>query len=781
VERPISITSARELKELIAMAYLVQAEGENEPQISDSGDLLRRLGAVTLHPHQRSAARRLRAAINEFGGALLSDEVGMGKTFVALALARKFRRCIIVGPATLRDMWSEQAWRTGMQIPFLSFEALSRGHRTDGPFDLVIIDEAHHLRNRSTARYRHLSRIVMRSNVLMLTATPIHNTRRDLDALLALFLGSRAESLTRSEIARCIVRRQVESAGLSNRIPPAEALIWKEIEDDDVIPGELLSLPAPVPVRGGGDGGVLVARSLLRQWCSSDAALASALRRRLGRSIALSDALESGRYPSEQELSAWSLAEDSIQLAFPSLVASPVGDGAALLATLRVHADALRRILSLIGNRHRRDAARAEIIRQIRGAHPGVPVVAFSQYAETVRALFREFRTERGVAVLTASGAGVAGGAITRREALARFAPMASHAKPPRSIDRIDLLLATDLLSEGVNLQDAGVVVHLDLPWTAARLEQRMGRVRRLGSVHRRVHAYAIRPSTAAESLIRLEDTIRTKIHETEQSVGGSRPLLPAEELSRCEPGNLCDPITAIERIRSILNDWGAVTSPQIDDRRELTKNAIHVAATLSTRSGFLALCAHGSALTLLTSQEGGLSDGPNEILEALLSMDGEAARPESSTVAEAQERLHSWFRMMGTIGPTERRAAGVARSRRKVLRRISASVQNARPHTRQRLMNLAERAREAVLGRLGAAAESGLLDLVSSDMAEEEWLRAIVQHAESGDDSDARAVDDYRRAPRWRVIAILLLVGSEARNVTRQCGDSRKGTLTGF
>ncbi|HEY3257287.1 MAG TPA: helicase-related protein, partial [Gemmatimonadaceae bacterium] len=543
-----------------------------------------------------------------------------------------------------------------------------------------------------------------------------------------------------------IVRRQVESAGLSNRIPEAEALIWKEIEDDDVIPGELQSLPAPVPIREGGDGGVLVARSLLRQWCSSDAALASALRRRLARSIALGDALESGRYPSEQELSAWTFADDSVQLAFPSLVASPIGDGAALLATLRVHADALRRILSSLGNGHRRDAMRADIMRQIRGAHAGVPIVAFSQYAETVRALFRELRSERGVAALTASGARVAGGAITRREALDRFAPMGSGAKPPRNIDRIDLLLTTDLLSEGVNLQDAGVVVHLDLPWTAARLEQRMGRVRRLGSIHRRVHAYAIRPSAAAETLIRLEETIRTKMHEAEQSVGGPRSLLPAEKPSRRERGKLCDPITAVERIRSILHDWGTVTSHEIDRWLEPTSDAIHVAATSSKRSGFLALCANGSDLTLLTSEGRGLSDSPNEILEALLSMGGKATMPESSAIAEVQERLHSWFRMTGTIGPTERRAAGVARSRRKALRRISASVQNARPHTRQRLMNLAERARNVILGRLGAAAESELLDLASSDMSEEEWLRAIVEHAAPGDDANGRSVDDFRR-----------------------------------
>ena len=46
----------------------------------------------------------------------------------------------------------------------------------------------------------------------------------------------------------------------------------------------------------------------------------------------------------------------------------------------------------------------------------------------------------------------------------------------------VDLLIATDLLSEGLNLQDASVVVHLDLPWTAARLTQRIGRVWRVGA-----------------------------------------------------------------------------------------------------------------------------------------------------------------------------------------------------------------------------------------------------------------------------------------------------------
>jgi superfamily II DNA or RNA helicase len=751
VEQPVEVVSAPELRELIARAYLAQGESADD-------DFPRRMGSVTLHPHQFSAARRLLAAIEEFGGALLSDEVGMGKTFVALAIARQFRSSIVVGPAALRDMWSEQARRAGVELPFLSLESLSRKRHAGKQFDLVVIDEAHHFRNPSTARYRHVARMVMRSKVLLLSATPIHNSRRDLASLLALFIGSRAESLTGPEIGRCVVRRQIESAGLSDRIPEAEALVWKEIEDDDVIPRELLSLPPPVPVRDGGDGGALVARSLLRQWCSSDAALESALRRRLARSIALRDALECGRYPSEQELAAWTFAEDSVQLAFPLLVASPVGDGTALLDALNAHDKALRRILTLITSDHHRDAMRAEVMTQIRSAHRGVSVIAFSQYAETVRALFHELRTERGVGSLTATAARVAGGAITRREALARFAPVATGVKAPRYIDRIDLLLTTDLLSEGVNLQDAGVVVHLDLPWTAARLEQRIGRVRRLGSVHRRVQAYGIRPSTAAEALISLEKTIRTKMREAQQTVGAARPLLP-EETPDDGRSSQSDPITALERIRSILEGWCSNASRVASDSSHRANDRLRVAATASKANGFLALGFDGSRLRLLACEENRVTESPKEILRVLLNADGEDVSPPSPAIAQAQERLRSWFQLTSTVGSSSLETANVARVRRKALRRISSAVESARPHVRQQLLNLAEHARVAVLGTLGAAGESDLLAFASSELSDEKWLQAVIQGAAPRDKSDLTS--SVQPAREGRIIALLLLDNS--------------------
>src|SRR5438309_4403210 len=72
-------------------------------------------------------------------------------------------------------------------------------------------------------------------------------------------------------------------------------------------------------------------------------------------------------------------------------------------------------------------------------------------------------------------------------EVLFGFAPRSSEAPPSRATDRFDLLVATDVLAEGVNFQQARHIVNYDLPWNPMRLVQRHGRVDRIGSQHSRV------------------------------------------------------------------------------------------------------------------------------------------------------------------------------------------------------------------------------------------------------------------------------------------------------
>src|SRR4029079_11189500 len=127
------------------------------------------------------------------------------------------------------------------------------------------------------------------------------------------------------------------------------------------------ALPPPLPPSDGGDGGALLAWSLVRRWASSQGALAAALRRRLARAAALAAALESGRHPSRAELAAWAFAGDAMQLAFPELVASAASSRVTdLLAVVRAHEQPARALLEKMRHAADLDAARAARLAELR-------------------------------------------------------------------------------------------------------------------------------------------------------------------------------------------------------------------------------------------------------------------------------------------------------------------------------------------------------------------------------------------------------------------------------
>src|SRR5690348_6451121 len=112
------------------------------------------LGDVVLYPHQRRAIARLEALLRVANGGMLADATGLGKTFVALAIAAKFRRTLVITPAALLQAWRDAAERTRTSPMLTSMERLGRGSiPRSGMYDLIIIDEAHHFRNARTKRY----------------------------------------------------------------------------------------------------------------------------------------------------------------------------------------------------------------------------------------------------------------------------------------------------------------------------------------------------------------------------------------------------------------------------------------------------------------------------------------------------------------------------------------------------------------------------------------------------------------------------------------------------
>jgi hypothetical protein len=305
---------------------------------------------------------------------------------------REAERPLLVMPASLRVMWRDALRSAGARAESVSYSALSRGNVPAGDFDLIVLDEAHHARTASTLRYAALASLAAESRVLLLTATPVHNRRAELCSLFALFLGARAYAMSDADYAALIVRRERRDVEGAVALPDAPAPEWIHVRDDAPLLRELLALPPPLPPSDGGAGGVLLTWSLLRQWASSRAALAGALRRRIARGIALEAALEAGRYPDRRELRAWSAADDAIQLAFPQLVAGPVEEPGSLLTRVREHLRAVRTLLVRVRSSSEVDESRAQAIRDVRARHPGETGLAFSQYTDTVLALFAELR-----------------------------------------------------------------------------------------------------------------------------------------------------------------------------------------------------------------------------------------------------------------------------------------------------------------------------------------------------------------------------------------------------
>ncbi len=713
MDRRLRLESAAVVKATIAR--LILAETPSPASV----------GSISLQPHQISAVARLRSALDNFNGALLCDDVGMGKTYVATAVAQQYSRCLVVAPAALVTMWSEALATTGVAAEMLTFEALSRADVNDllrrqdaivenKPYELVVVDEAHHVRNPATNRYFALASLARGARVVLLSATPIHNRRADLVALLSLFLGSRARTMSSGELARCVVRREHSQLEGAFAIPKVEPATHHELPDSPRLVDELMNLPPPVPVREGGLAGVLLGRGLVHQWASSEAALHEAVRRRIARATALCSSLESGTYPTACELETWIYSDGALQLGFPELLAAPTGNRAELLAAVRVHLEALRVFHGRSAFRTRVDAERVRIMNEIREAHASAKIVAFAQYSETVSMLFRRLVVGGRVAMLTSHGARVAGGVLTRREAICRFAPRASHAPPPRAADTVDLLLTTDLLSEGVNLQDAEVVVHLDVPWTLARMEQRVGRVARMGSLHASVQVHLVRPPRSAAAVLDSEMIVQRKWAVARAEVGTSAP----NPLSSRDP-NTESPPSRTERLRSILQSWVTTEDADRDDTIVATVHAPH--------SGFIAAISKNDWPILLVSSAEEISTEIGAQIEACMSADSEEIATNPADSERVIQAIHDWC-----AGESASAAAGVGSSssvrRKQIINRIDSAIQDAPPHLRSARSRIAARARGVAIKQQCAAVELELDSLLHSDLPADDWLGAIAK-----------------------------------------------------
>ena len=199
-----------------------------------------------------------------------------------------------------------------------------------------------------------------------------------------------------------------------------------------------------------------------------------------------------------------------------------------LRAELQSDADALLGILQANGRWDpANDAKLGALHALLTATFPEEKVLVFSQFADTVRYLHRELQ-RRGVS----AAEGVTGGSADPTGAARRFSPASNPGSPP-SDQEIRVLIATDVLSEGQNLQDCSVVVNYDLPWAIIRLIQRAGRVDRIGQKAEEILCHSFLPADGVERIINLRNRVRTRLKENAEVVGADEAFFEDEEDSQ--------------------------------------------------------------------------------------------------------------------------------------------------------------------------------------------------------------------------------------------------------
>ncbi|MFN2567537.1 MAG: DEAD/DEAH box helicase [Gemmatimonadaceae bacterium] len=462
-------------------------------------------------PHQIDVAQRvLRRPLG--GRAILADEVGLGKTIEAGIILKELmvrglaRRVLIVTPASLVEQWQGELeskffehfdtpaqprdWRQTTRAIVSYDRAISARHASEilrHRWDLVIVDEAHKAKNARAARYKFLQQIE-RNYILLLTATPLQNNLRELYNLVTLLrpgqLGTWAEfrrlhvakgdgrmpkdpealkQLTaqvmlrtrRSSVAQALDLPPRRPSHPTVRLMPAEAKLY-----DDVVSFLRALYREGVIERPQDEEGQERARR----------------KRRTGKGIFQ---LELVRLCQRLCSSARALADSLETLATGELVTRPYR------AKARELAGAARRV-----TRHGKLAALDDVLSEHRDR-----VIVFSEHLPTLELIAERVQKLKRTPIIYK-------GALSSRERAKR---LGSFKENERAV-----LVATRAGTEGLNLQFCNVLVNYELPWNPMVVEQRIGRIHRIGQT-REAHIinFAAQDTVEAHVLRLLDQKIR--------------------------------------------------------------------------------------------------------------------------------------------------------------------------------------------------------------------------------------------------------------------------------
>jgi superfamily II DNA or RNA helicase len=160
--------------------------------------------------------------------------------------------------------------------------------------------------------------------------------------------------------------------------------------------------------------------------------------------------------------------------------------------------------------------------------HPNEKIIIFTQFADTAKYLFEQLK-RLGLSQLEC----VTGNTEDPTEYAYRFSPESNEKMELKGTDKeIRVLVSTDVLSEGQNLQDAHLIINFDLSWALIRLIQRTGRVDRIGQKSEKILCYSFLPEDGLEKIIELRKRLKTRIQQNAEVVGSDEVFFEGDPIN---------------------------------------------------------------------------------------------------------------------------------------------------------------------------------------------------------------------------------------------------------
>lgn len=527
--------------------------------------------------------------LEKYNGVIIADSVGLGKTYVAKGLLRYFslqkKSTLIISPGSLKSMWENEAYDLDISIDVITQESIGRDGipiRKIQNVNSIIIDEAHNFRNQNANRYKELIKVTMGKKVIQLTATPINNSIFDLYNLLTLFLKeddfkNKFGIAKLRDIFNDYEEKKDEVSNILNEvmIRRSRTFIRKKygnmekglyIRDHELkfptrrlkkisysisdlygenifneIANIIENLNLPIITEESLSEGqqfynkALVKSMFLKRFESSVEAFRNSIMKQIRYCELLLKSIESGYLILKREVIG-ELNSDNFDVnenITKVELSNYQGNLEELIQQIKVDKKNLSDIINLIKNiNNEKDVKLQTLINHIRlnlNKKGHVKLLIFTQFKDTARYLYKHLLdNDFGIVAELDSK----NNHNNKKEKLvAQFAPKANPDLFISNKPEIDILITTDILSEGQNLQDCNTIINYDLTWNPVRIIQREGRIDRITTNHDRIYIYNFIPDDKLDSILNLTQRLAKKIQYINETIGNESRIISDDEI----------------------------------------------------------------------------------------------------------------------------------------------------------------------------------------------------------------------------------------------------------